>query len=84
MLPIAGGTDEITAKQTNDVYQDIFGLGYTEACNSTMSDGAALGVAGEFDQEGGGCGLHGADKVSESLCGDLVRSKKKVEVEGGC
>ena len=84
MLPIADGTDETAAKQTNEVYQDIFGLDYTAVCNSTMSDGAALGVAGEFDQEGDKCTMHGMDKVSESLCGDLVRSKKKVEVEGGC
>jgi hypothetical protein len=37
MLPIAGGTEEIAAKETNAVYQDIFALDYTTSATGLHS-----------------------------------------------
>jgi len=37
MLPIAGGTEEIAAKETNAMYQDIFALDYTTSATGLHS-----------------------------------------------
>jgi hypothetical protein len=57
------------------------GLEYECVVGRMRSDRAAKGVAGELDmEEEEVCEMHDTDKLGQSACGGLVRTRKKVAV----
>ena len=63
MIRIKDGTDATCARMLNKICEEMTGAPYEKLCHSTISDRAAIGVAGQFGQDGDGCGMHDTDKV---------------------
>ena len=77
MIRIKDGTDATCARMLNKICEEMTGAPYKKLCHSTISDRAAIGVAGQFGQDGDGCGMHDTDKVIYPF--SFCLKKKKIK-----
>ena len=78
LVRIHGGSNENAFKTMSALSASILGLDYKEICYTTTADRAAMGIAELFDHDKDPCGIHDNDKLAKSMCGDLVRTKNKI------
>ena len=80
-VPVSSGQAESVASDMRALFVRMTGYTYGAVCHSTMSDFAALSVAGQFGHVREGCAMHGDDKIARYAFGDLQRSRRHRVVE---
>jgi hypothetical protein len=75
MAPIESGSDASCVEKLKEVIVKMTGLEYIKVIGTTISDGAALGVAAHFNHWKDLCQMHAGDKICRAAIGELTRSR---------